>query len=144
MADAIYGTPVHGSAQGVEISARLDSTMAGWPRQCCLIMEITVEPGLHVYGQPIPDGFIPLTADVTPAPGLGVGKTTFPPPVLHRMEGLDEEFFIYEGTVVVATPLTVASAQEPGTVELKVRYQACGEMGCFMPQTIVLHLPVPA
>lgn len=142
MARSIYGTPVHGRAEGTQISARLNSSMDNGSPLTFLTMDITIDPGLYVYGEPIPEGFIPLSIDVAPLEGLRVGTPVFPPPTPHHMEGLDELFFIYKGGLSISIPLTFIAEDDDTALKVKVRYQACGEMGCCMPQVVELHLPV--
>ena len=63
------GTRAGASVQGMQIAARFDG--AGL-RQCppaCVMLDITIDAGLHVYGQPIPAGCIPLSIDVAPLAG---------------------------------------------------------------------------
>jgi DsbC/DsbD-like thiol-disulfide interchange protein len=127
----------------MQISARLDGAVSRESPPTCLAVDLTIDPGLHVYGHPIPEGFIPLSIDVAaPLTGLRVGTPVFPPPTLHQMEGFDDAFFIYEGDLSVSIPLTFTAAVDAIAVEVKVRYQACGDQGCFMPQTVELSLPV--
>jgi len=145
MTDTTHGASVHGSAQGIQISARLDGTTSQASSPTCLALDITVDPGLHVYGLPVPEGFIPLSVDVVSSPeGVSIGAPVFPPPTPHQMEGFDEAFFIYEGSLSVSIPLTVKAKGDDSELEVKVRYQACGDRGCFMPQTVELNLPVRA
>jgi len=144
MTDTIHGASIQGSAQGIQISARLDGTTSQVPSPTSLALDITVDPGLHVYGLPVPEGFIPLSIDVSPPEGVSVGEPVLPPPIPHQMEGFDEVFFIYEGTLSVSIPLTVNAKGDNAALEVKVRYQACGDRGCFMPQTVALNLPVRA
>jgi len=145
MAGSIHGTPVHGSAQGVEISARLDGSTSRAASPTRLAIDITIDPGLHVYGLPVPEGFIPLSIDVSSPEGVRVGIPVFPPPTPLQMEDFDESFFIYEDKLSVSIPLTVTDDRVDDTaLEVKVRYQACGDRGCFMPQTVELNLPVRA
>ena len=90
-------------------------------------------------------GFIPVSIDVAPLEGLIVGAPEFPTPTLHRLEGLDEDFYIYEGTLTVAMPLTFSQEGDATTINVTVGYQACSDAaGCFMPQKVQLHLPVQA
>lgn len=58
------------------------------------------------------------------------------------MEGFDEAFFIYEGDLSVSIPLTCTAGIDTTALEVKVRYQACSDQGCFMPRTVELSLPV--
>jgi DsbC/DsbD-like thiol-disulfide interchange protein len=132
-----------GQAQGVQVIARLDSPTYRPLQRLGLTVDITIDAGLHVYGQPIPEGFIPVTIDVVPLEGLVVGTPEFPAPTLHRLEGLEEDFYIYEGTLTVTIPLTFSQAVDDPIISLMVGYQACSDAaGCFMPQKMQLRLPV--
>ena len=143
MAGSMHGASVQGSAQGMQISARLDGSTSQESPSTCLAVDITIDPGLHVYGHPIPEGFIPLSIDVVaPLTGLRVGTPVFPPPTPHQMEGFDEAFFIYEGDLSISIPLTFTAGVDATALEVKVRYQACSDQGCFAPQTVELSLPV--
>jgi len=134
-----------GQAQGVQVIARLDSPTYRPLQRLGLTVDITIDAGLHVYGQPIPEGFIPVSIDVAPLAGLVVGTPEFPAPTLHRLEGLEEDFYIYEGTLTITIPLTFSQAVDDTTISLMVGYQACSdEAGCFMPQKIQLRVPVQA
>jgi DsbC/DsbD-like thiol-disulfide interchange protein len=134
-----------GQAQGVQVIARLDSSTYRPLQRLGLTVDITIDAGLHVYGQPIPEGFIPVSIDVAPLAGLVVETLEFPAPALHRLEGLEEDFYIYEGTLTVTIPLTFSQAVDDPTISLMVGYQACSDAaGCFMPQKIQLRLPVQA
>ena len=143
LTSSVHGTPVHAQAQGIQVAARLDSPTYRSFQRLWLTVDIAIDAGLHVYGQPIPDGFIPLTVEVMPGEGLIVDAPEFPPPTLHRLEGLDEEFYIYEGKLAVTLPLTFIHDADDAMVQIAIRYQACSdELGCFMPQTVTLQVPV--
>jgi DsbC/DsbD-like thiol-disulfide interchange protein len=138
----LHGEPVSGQAPGVQVSAQLDTPSYRAFQRLWLTVDLRIDPGLHVYGRPIPEGFIPLTIDVTSLDGLSVGTPAFPPPTPHPMEGLDELLFVYEGNLSVSVPLTFTRAGDDVTLGVRVGYQACSEAGCFMPQRVELHLPV--
>lgn len=143
MADSVHGASVQGSAQGMQISARLDGATPRESAPTGLAVDITIDPGLHVYGHPIPEGFIPLSIDiVAPPEDVSVGTPVFPPPTPHQMEGFDESFFIYEGDLSVSIPLTFTAGVDDTALSVKVRYQACSDQGCFAPQTVELSIPV--
>ena len=142
LTSSVHGTPTHAQAQGVQVAAHLDSPTYRAFQRLWLTVDIAIDAGLHVYGQPIPEGLIPLTVAVTPHEGLVVGAPEFPAPTLHRLEGLDEDFYIYEGKLTVSLPLTFIHDADDTLVQVTVRYQACSdELGCFMPQTVTLQVP---
>ena len=128
----------------VTIRATLESDTYRWFQRLWLTIELALAPGLHVYGQPIPAGYIPLSVAVDPLEGLEVGAPEFPTPHLYRIEGLEEEFMVYEQRVAVSVPLTFTKEGEDLTLHVTIRYQACSEGDCFPPQTVHLQLPVKA
>ena len=90
----------------------------------------------------MPDGYVPLSVEVAPIQGLAVGPLAGPPPHAFRVEGLDEEFFVHEGTVQVSRPLTFTEKVGDQEVTVTIRYQACSATDCLMPQVVELRLPV--
>ena len=143
LTSSVHGTPIRAQAEGVQVAAHLDSPTYRAFQRLWLTVDIDIDAGLHVYGQPIPEGLIPLTVEVAPAEGLSIGAPEFTPPTLHRLEGLDEDFYIYEGKLTVTLPLTFIHDADDALVQVTVRYQACSdELGCFMPQTVTLQVPV--
>jgi DsbC/DsbD-like thiol-disulfide interchange protein len=140
---SVHGAPVHANGQGIRVAARLDSPSYRAFQRLWLMVDIDIDPGLHVYGRPIADGLVPLTVEITPAEGRSVGTPEFPAPELHRFEGLAEEFHVYEGKLTVMQPLTFVDDRDDAMIEVAVRYQACSdELGCLMPQTVTLQVPV--
>lgn len=143
LASSAHGAPVRSQAQGIRVAARLDSPAYRAFQRLWLTVDIEIDTGLHVYGQPIADGLIPLTVEVTPAEGRSDGTPEFPRPKPHRLAGLDEAFYTYEGKIAVTQPLTFIVDAADAVVEVVVRYQACSdELGCLMPQTVTLQVPV--
>jgi len=128
----------------VTVRAYLDSPTYRWHQQLQLILEVTVAPGWHVYGTPIPDGYVPLGVEVEPISGLETGRPSWPAPHPFRLEGLDEEFWVHEGTVRGSVPLTLTADPGAGdvTIRARVRYQACNETTCRPPSTVRFDLPV--
>lgn len=105
-------------------------------------LEIAIRDGLHVYGRPIPAGFIPLEVRIAPLDGLVVGPLGLPAPRPFRVAGIDEAFMVHEGTI--AARLEVEMAAPPASVPLEIRidYQACSETVCHPPAGLVLRLPL--
>ncbi len=138
-----HGSEHRGGSAGVAVRAALDSETFRFFQRLWLTVELTVDPGLHIYGRPIPDGFVPLSVEVAPAENVTVGEPVWPRPHPFRIEGLGEQFQVYEGTVTLALPVTF-TARDMGdqTVRVTVRYQACSDADCLMPAAVSLELPV--
>lgn len=100
-----------------------------------LHVRFDVEPGWHVYGQPIPSGYMPITIAVDAVPDVTVGPAESPPARPFRVEGLDEEFHVHEGRFDVHVPIAVKVPPGTGRVQLgvTVRCQACSDAECLPP-----------
>ncbi len=109
-----------------------------------LYVRIELAEGLHVNGPDVPEGYFATEVRVTGPDGLRIGEPEFPPTAPFRIEGLDEQFQVFEGGVEVVVPLISALREgESVPVEVEVQYQACNDRECFLPKTDRLQLDVP-
>lgn len=129
---------------GVRISATLGSESMVFMETSILYIDIDLDEGLHLYGQPIPRGFIPTEVEVTAPEGIIVDEPQYPPTVPFHVEGIDEEFQAFEGEIRIRVLIHMRLTEaESFTLDVTVRYQACNERECFLPQTRQLSLEVP-
>ena len=100
-----------------------------------LHVELDVDPGWHVYGRPISKGYAPLLVEIDPEEGLVVGEPEYPQVRPFRVDGLDEEFNVYEGRLQVLLPFAFNVSAETGerTLKVSISWQACSESECLMP-----------
>ena len=141
--------PTHGAqavADGevVTVAARLDSASYAFGQRLWLTVQCDIKPEYHLYGLPIPDGFVPLSIDLEPVDGLVVGEPIWPPRRAFEVAGLDEQFHVYEGEIRFALPLTFGMRTNAGTMELRgrVRFQACTADACLPPASLDFALTV--
>ena len=127
---------------GVLARAYLDSPTLRVFQRLRLTVELQIEPGLHVYAEPVPNGYIPLSVEVAPLEGLEVGPLESSTPSPFEVAGLEERFFVCDGTVKVSLPLTFTVATEDQVVEAVVRYQACSSTDCRLPEALSFRLPL--
>jgi len=144
---------VDGGDEEVRISAFIHggkgTIRQGILRQLIVRCELT--EGMHIYGEPVPEGMIPTTVSVSAPDGLIIEDPVFPPTETLRLEGMDLELPVWSGTVDIVIPFypvgELASETRPldlETVEIEVgiRYQACDDRVCFPPKTEKLVLQV--
>ena len=143
IASTEHGAEARDQAEGVQVCAYLDSDTYRFFQRLWLTVEFTIAPGLHVYGQPVPAGYMPLSIDLAPAAGLVVGTAQWPAPQPLHIAGLDEQFYVYEGKVTVSVPVTLTQ-EDDQTLQVTIRYQACSMTDCFAPRTFALQVPVQA
>ena len=117
-----------------------------------VVVRFELGDGLHLYGQPVPEGMVPTTVAVTGPPGIVVGEPRYPATRSLRLPGLDVELPVWSGQFDVVVPFypdgRIASETRPldhdrVPLEVAVRYQACDDAQCLLPKTERLALDVP-
>ena len=126
----------------VKVTAVMDSEEYVRWQVTRLHLVFDVDVGWHIYGRPIPDGYRALTVEVEGIPELEVHPAQYPPARPFKVEGLDEQFHVYEGRFEVVVPFAVRVPSGHGAVDLKIalHYQVCSETECLPPSGIELEL----
>jgi peroxiredoxin len=129
----------------VRIRAHLSSPTYWRYQRVHLMVDLTIAPGYHLYAAPVPDGYTPLSLEVAAEPAE-IGAPRFPSPKAFHLAGLDDEFWVYEGTVRLAVPIEfVMNRGEPAgerTIRLTVAYQVCSDTTCFPPEQATFDLTI--
>ncbi len=152
--DAAMGRPVitdeAPSAQGGDDDVRVTAFVHGGKatlRQGMIrniVVRCELSPGMHVYGEPVPEGMIPFQVEIEGPPGLVVQEASKPPTETMRLESMGMELPILSGSFDVVVPVyptgELASETRPldmthAEIEVRVRYQACNDEVCLMPKT---------
>ena len=82
----------------------------------------------------------PSSVSVAPIEGLEVGELVLPTPHPFRVEGLEEQFFVYDRKVSVAVPSVFTKNVGDQTLHVEVRFQACSSDQCQRPSGVRLDL----
>ena len=152
--DAAMGRPVIAddapSAQGSDEDVRITAYFHGGKgtlRQGVIrnvVVHCDLADGMHVYGEPVPEGMIPFQVEVEGPPGLVVQEASRPATAIMRMESVGMELPVISGSFDVVVPVypvgELASETRPldmdrTQVVVTVRYQACNDDVCLMPKT---------
>jgi DsbC/DsbD-like thiol-disulfide interchange protein len=134
------------SAGIVSARASLDSSHYFAYQRLGLHLELTIAPGWHVYGPAVPPGYTGLRIDAkSDPPGVTLGTPRWPKTRPFRVEGLDEQFAVYEGMLEITVPVDFIINRGSGPVRLDsvLRFQACSERECLAPTSLALTLTVP-
>jgi len=138
----------HGSERGaavdvIRVRAYLDSPTYRSYQEFHLVVEVSAQDGYHVYGRPIPDGYAPLDITVAAFDGLVAGEVAWPAPHPFKVEGLDEDFWVYEGTVRAVLPLHVVNRDAGDLIiTIAVSYQTCSDTTCLRPAGVTFDFPI--
>ncbi len=131
-------------AEGIRISAVLGSEQLTVTQRVALYVRLDLDPGLHVYGHPIPDGFVPVEVELDLPEGVEAEEPVFPPSDPFQVEGIDAVFQAMSGQVEIAVPLrSDIGDQESVTIGVAVRYQACTDRECYLPREEHLSIEAP-
>jgi peroxiredoxin len=136
----VPGARAEATANGVQVAAWLGSRTYRPYQKLWLNVAIQLAPGFHVYAPPVPADYTPVTIEIEAPEPHDVGPPRLPPAHPFLVEGLDEEFQVYDGTVTVGLPLTFFSNLGEIPVVVRVRYQACSETVCYPPEEVSLRL----
>ncbi|TAK21325.1 MAG: redoxin domain-containing protein [Chloroflexota bacterium] len=111
-----------------------------------LLLHVVIEPapGVHVYGDPIPDGYQALRIEIQSLEGLVVGPIELPTPATLVVPGLDDSFVGYERAIDVTIPFSINGRLGPVALGVSIVLQACDDTVCYPPAEIRLALPLDA
>lgn len=107
-----------------------------------LRVTIRLAPGVHVYGRPLADGYIPVTLTIDAPETIVVAPVAYPAPQPVQFAWLDEHLPSYTGEFTLQTALTFAEQREDVTITAALRFQACTDEECFIPQRLTFALPL--
>jgi peroxiredoxin len=133
---------VHTRVDGVDIQAWTDSPTYRPYQQVRLQVQLALPAGVHAYGAPTPRDYTPLTLDVESRDGLTLGEIDLPAPHRFHMDGLDEEFLVYEGTFRMTVPMMLTSNLGSTSLGFELGFQTCTRTTCSPPISIHLELPL--
>lgn len=118
-----------------------------------LIVRFQLPEGLHIYGEPVPEGLTATTISVSGPEGLRVMSAQYPPSSPLRLESLGVELQVWSGQVDVVIPIyatgELASECRPldapsTSLTIDIHYQACDDTTCLLPthKQMTLELPL--
>jgi hypothetical protein len=131
--------------RGDEVVARitLSDSQAVPGRQLGVTLDLSISDGWHLYGDPLPDAYQPLRIDFDD--DLAADQSLeLPSPEPLRFELLGETLPVHSGQLRGTGTLLVRSRLRPGSLAVKgeLRYQACQEESCGVPQAIRFEIPI--
>jgi len=102
-----------------------------------ITLELRIAPGFHINSdQPVDENIIPTTVNLKPAAGLKFEAAVFPVAEMKMFSFRDKPLSVFEGTVKVKVPVTVARGFKGSQVVIEgvVGYQACDDNSCLAPE----------
>ncbi|HLJ50681.1 MAG TPA: protein-disulfide reductase DsbD domain-containing protein [Bryobacteraceae bacterium] len=116
-------------------------------QRVALVIDIDLKPRMHVYAPGVSEGYIPIEWNMTDAPVFSSHEITLPPSKMLRLEAIGETVPVFTGHFRLERDITIAAennvkplADNSGqfTVAGTLRYQACDDKLCYIPQELAL------
>ena len=117
-----------------------------------IVVRFDLAAGLHIYGEPVPEGMVPTRVKVSGPPGLVAEDAIVPPTTPLRLKVPEIELPVWSGVVDLRVPIYATSELTSDTrslegesveINVEVQYQACNDTECLLPKTEHFTLSVP-
>lgn len=128
-----------------ELAARvlLSSDRAYWGQELAVTLNLSLTPGWHIYGEPLPDNY---TATSITFDDEFVEHQEFDWPKANpvKLASLNESLPVYDGKFSVSGRLLTRQLVKPGSYQLRgtLRFQSCSDQVCNPPQALSFNLPL--
>lgn len=151
------GNTVSIEADMLEATVALSADRCFPGQELGVALKIGLKPGWHIYGSPLPDNY-QVTDLIFDSDLIDEQSLEFPAPARKLLKALGENLSVYEGSVRALGKLRVrwsppmpvpfleaiATTIKPGLYQIggTLRFQACSDTVCEMPQEIKFTLPM--
>jgi hypothetical protein len=133
----------------VDVAFAGDFLPMGLTRQ--IVATFSVPAGQHLYGPPTPDGLVATAIELDDIDGVLSYDVVAPPTAPLTLSGSGETLQAYNGDVVLRLPVTqnarAMHKDDEGryvTISGRVRWQACDDVKCFLPESSAFSFRVEA
>lgn len=117
-----------------------------------LVVRFDLPAGMHIYGEPVPEGLTATQVQVEGPPGLATLEPELPPTHALHLTSMGLDLEVWSNTVDIVVPFyargELASETRPLDMDklalkIHVRYQACNDDECLLPRTETFTLELP-
>ncbi len=144
-----YGVIPEGRAQEVEgkqlkAIATASNFIVRPGQRVALVLDLELKPNMHVYAPGV-EGYIPIDWKAANTDVSTAHETTYPKPEILFLQAINEKVPVFKGKILLTRDVTIgpdakvkAAVDGSGqfTVEAKLRYQACDDRMCYIPQEL--------
>lgn len=133
---------VQGKQLSLEAGASNQIVAAG--QRVSLTLDIDMKPSMHVYAPGV-EGYIPIDWTMKESPAAAAHEVSYPASEKLHLVAIDETVPVYQGHFRLTRDITIgqddklrAALDSAGkfTVEGTLRYQACDDRVCYIPQLL--------
>jgi len=124
-------------------TAKLSKSTLRPGERAVVTIYLNIKKGYHANANPASAAYlVPVTATVS-GDGVSVAKPVYPKGTPKKFSFSDQVLSVYEGRIAIRVAVRASAKAKTGGYHLnvKVRYQACTDKACLLPQTINLSVP---
>jgi hypothetical protein len=139
----VGGPSISIKAEDVTANLTLSAGRAVPGQQLAVAIEFTIDPGWHIYGQPLPDNYI-ATA-IAFEPGIIAEQSfDFPAATPLEVKSLGETLPVYSGTFRASGRIRPKLGLKSGEYKIPgtLRFQECNDEVCKLPQKVDFEIPL--
>jgi hypothetical protein len=134
------------TAKHLSLSTSASNTEARMGRHVSLIIDVDLPARVHVYAPGV-QGYIPIEWKQADTPAAKATAVVFPNPKTLFLQAINEKVPVFEGRLRLIREITFGADKElapladhDGNLKLSgtLRYQACDDEKCFLPETVPL------
>jgi hypothetical protein len=132
------------TAKHLTLSASASTDSAHMGHHISLMLDVNLPPKVHVYAPGV-QGYIPIDWKQAETSAAKSAPAVFPPAKQLFLEAIKEKVPVYENNFRLTREVVLGSDKDiaplvdkDGTLTLNgtLRYQACDEEKCFLPETV--------
>jgi len=108
------------------------------------VLDLTINKGFHLYGLPIPDGYIPFSVDIEENKSFKFDSIALPDSKEFSIKAIDEKFQILPNNFRIESSIRIAGRPEmkKHILTFIINFQACDKNSCLIPEKINLTFPL--
>lgn len=128
---------IHGKRLELLLSASREPGGAGG--RIVLAADFELKPGVHVYAPGV-EGYIPIAWTLEPSADWRVRDVIYPEPETLHLAAIDETVPAFQGHFRLTREILLSPDRKgPLSVTGTLRYQACDDTMCYIPETLPLR-----
>ena len=139
--DGVRGTVQIRETDSIKASPWLSADTVRRGQIHTLTVDIDVKPGFHIYGQPLPEGYIATLLRTEKLDQVTCGPPIYPKPQPLLLPALGETLSVYSGSINITLPVQ-SRRRDAFMLNAIPDYQACTNQECLLPDTLNFSFPL--
>ena len=128
----------------LKLTAKASNAVVTVGQRIALTLDIELKPNMHVYAPGV-EGYIPIDWTMKESAATATHEVSFPKSTMLHLPAIDEMVPVFTGRFRLSRDVTIAAADKVKPladasgrfiVEGTLRYQACDDRVCYVPQNL--------